>query len=195
MVDETFDLFDDDYYASLREGDVVHYDTGFGTYVRCVVVDKEYNGTRPSLKPVVLVGEWGHYDLPWRDECGRIHYPNFSKMIRHGEVFAPNPSSIFESPDYVGRSHRRVEESSLNNPLTLPEVSLEVLPMSLEERRKARLWKVCRIINRLSNRRNDPPTEVLRRIRGLLDVVERQVDLDHLIYDGMGENVRPHGGK
>tara|TARA_Y100000034_G_scaffold115043_1_gene151807 strand:- start:712 stop:1428 length:717 start_codon:yes stop_codon:yes gene_type:complete len=99
--DNMNDMRDDhaDFYATLKEGQILHYHGGFGEYTRCRVVLKD---GEPELLPIALVGEWKDYDLPsW--SCGEIHYGYHAEQIINGETMTPNYSNIYEAPDFHDR--------------------------------------------------------------------------------------------
>lgn len=126
----------DRFYNGLPLGQVVHYHNAFGAYIRCEVVmgtDKEGH-TRKVLLPKALVGNWSSGDLPHRRDG--IYYEGYhTKEIRHGNTFHPDCSTIFESPTFYRRG-------KADDPRQMPPISLGLPPMSPEEERSARLWRV-----------------------------------------------------
>lgn len=115
------------FYQSLKPGQIVHYDHGFGKeWVRCEVVDQQFQD-RPgkSIKPIALVGEWRKFDLPRRTNTGVVEYGHFGDMINKGEIFQPNVGSIYEGPTYVKRTPgidpRKMEAIDLSVPAMTPE--------------------------------------------------------------------------
>jgi len=76
----------DDFYASLKAGETVHYHNGFGEYVRCIVVAGEDG--KHALREAALVGEWSAYNL----KPDSYH----AKKIASGEPFKPSASNIYE---------------------------------------------------------------------------------------------------
>ena len=110
------------YYATLKPGQIVHYDNGFEQYVRCVVV---FIKNKTELKPIGLIGQWHAFDLPSRNTDGLIHLTYYPKMIAEGETFTPNATCIVESPMYTYRQER---EQVIKMPLidlTVPEMTQE----------------------------------------------------------------------
>jgi len=108
----------DNFYASLKPGQLVHYDNGFNNFVRCeVVATAEGN----KLKPLALVGKWTTHDLPrWQDN-GEAHFPHHPKRIREGELFAPNESNIYEANPKGKEDPRGLAPLSLELPERTPE--------------------------------------------------------------------------
>lgn len=84
---------------TLRQGDVVHYNHGFGAWVRCEVVEHplrqtasvDHDFTIPSLVPLAMVGpQW-----PRDHQSTRDHW---IQKIAVGEAFQPHASNVYESP-------------------------------------------------------------------------------------------------
>lgn len=109
----------DDFYNSLALGQIVHYDNGFGNFVRCEVVTVSappeslnpydlVNGSR-ALKEVALVGAWRDYDL----EANSHHM----RGVREGRVFRPHFSCIWENPQ--SGTHKRYPDPSALEPLAI----------------------------------------------------------------------------
>lgn len=86
----------EEYFASLPIGTIVHYDEGFGKFVRCVRVEGA-KGNR--LKPIALVGNWSEYDLPRRSADGSVRYSSGGRLMEPGFTFEPNYGSIWERYD------------------------------------------------------------------------------------------------
>lgn len=89
------------WYESLRPGQIVHYNNGFGEYVRSKVV-KGPSGQN-VLQPIALVGSWREHDLPHYTPHGvqlglLPHYP---AMIAEHATFRPNWANIYEAPAYA----------------------------------------------------------------------------------------------
>ena len=124
----------DGFYASLDEGDIVHYNNGFKNFVRCEVVfdaDEQKN----KLKPIALVGEWSNCDLPKRRADGEIYNGYHSQQIIDGSTFEPNAGCIFES----GTNHS-------DDPRSLTPIDLSVPAMTEEEEQEA---VRCQLIGRV----------------------------------------------
>lgn len=104
----------DEFFAGLEVGQDVHYDHGFGQWVRCEVVaydpsvhstnglNKDMVPGRIVLRPYALVGPaWQPRDLPgWfvRADGERIaRYCYHAGVIERGEVWRPDFACVFES--------------------------------------------------------------------------------------------------
>lgn len=154
-----------DFYASLKVGQTVHYDNGFGSYVRCEVVRGESvhsKGVEQNvLKPVALVGDWRPYDLPRRMPDGSVNYGYQVEKIRKGETMTPHESTIWESP----RCARRGAD-----PTGMQPISLEVPGMSGDEEQKAALWrKVARLRAIVNDHREQDPQAILDALKSSLE--------------------------
>lgn len=111
----------DNFYASLKVGQTVHYCNGFKQYEECVVVKKDGKNV---LMPVALKGEWQKWDLPQRLPDGLIHLGYHAKQIVNKETFTPNYSCILE---YDGCNYRK--DHSPEQVEKMPRIDLEVPPM------------------------------------------------------------------
>jgi len=117
------------FYASLKIGQIVHYNNSFSQYVRCEVVN--VNG-KNLLKPIGLVGQWPSYDLPRRNPDGSINYSYPVDLIVKGGTFEPNYGNIVESPNY------RVKEGyTASKVAALPLVDISVPEMTPEKKKAA----------------------------------------------------------
>ena len=154
------------FYASLKPGQIVHYHNSFNQYVRCAVVVE--NGEN-KLKPIALVGEWRDYDLPDRYPDGSIYFPYHVKQVLNGETFTPNDSCIFEAPGF----HR---DSKLD-PRKLEPISLEVPPMTEKEEELAKLWLKIGEIQEIS-KQNDSASSLAtdKHPQIILDEIKRILD-------------------
>jgi hypothetical protein len=145
-----------EFYASLRDGQVVHYDNGFGQYVRCeAVVDGD--GKR-ALKEVALVGAWREYDLPRRDVDGTVRLGYHAEGVAEGRTITPHISCIWES----GMGRRSGED-----PAGMAPLDLSVPDPTPDEEEVARLWrKVAEVRGLVSQQHGGiDPAEVLRAVR------------------------------
>lgn len=87
----------DEFYRNLPLGSIVHYDNGFGKFVRAERIEGE-RGKR--LRPIALVGNWDPaMDLPRRNVDGSITLHYYPEKIAKGEPFEPNSGSIWEAMD------------------------------------------------------------------------------------------------
>ena len=154
---DTFASDHDKFYASLKPGQIVHYNNGFDAFVRCVVVAKDGANV---LKPIALVGEWEGYDLPRRMRDGSI-YNNFNAdRIINGETMTPNSSNIYEG-GYKPRNGV--------DPSTLQPISLAVPPMTPEEAKEAALWsKVDRIHKATEYQHDGDNLKILAAVKAIL---------------------------
>lgn len=115
------------FYASLRPGQIIHYNNGFDNYVRCEAVMTTEG--QMKLKPICLVGAWSSHDLPYRRPDGSIYLGYYAKKISEGELFEPNVTCIWEA------HHNGAD------PTELTPIPLGVRPMTMRESVKALKWK------------------------------------------------------
>lgn len=162
------------YYESLRPGQIVHYDNGFGqSWVRCEVVkvtalDRLEGGN--ALKPIALVGEWKEWDVYRRSRNGSVHYGYCARQVLDGIVMRPTAGGIYESPRY-GRRHMKVTD-----PTSMKPVSLEAPPLSPDEQAKADLWSVLECAMKiLQDEEEDPRGAILRAYGALTAVATRTI--------------------
>lgn len=104
----------DEFFAGLEIGSDVHYDHGFGQWVRCEVVaynpdvhhvnglNRDMDTGRIVLRPYALVGPaWKPRDLPgWfvrADGEWIARYCYHAGVIERGEVWRPDYACVYES--------------------------------------------------------------------------------------------------
>jgi len=105
----------DDWWAQ-AEGTIVHYDNGFGDYVRGKIVTHE--GEKQML-PIALVGNWKSHDLVNRNTDGSLRYGYHAKRVINGEPFRPNASNMVEFPGHSlrgGGDPRKMSPIALTPP-------------------------------------------------------------------------------
>jgi hypothetical protein len=152
----------DRFYASLDEGDIVHYNNGFKNFVRCEVVfdaDEQKN----QLQPIALVGEWSNHDLPKRRANGEVYNGYYAQKIIDGETFEPNVTCIFEA----GTKGFVNDNRNHGDPRSLPPVDLSVPAMTEEEEQEAvRCQLIGRVQEIISEHGNTQ--EIINRISSML---------------------------
>jgi hypothetical protein len=156
----------EDFYDSLEEGQTVHYDHGFGAWVRCVAergTDSRTGEERMVLKPVALVGEWREYDLPKRDRDGEIRWGYQVEKIRNGDIMHPHESCLWESERGAKRQRGVVDPTGLD-PIDVSGPP----PMGKEEQERARLWRlVARVRDATATTLGDP-REKLEAVKAIV---------------------------
>lgn len=152
----------DAYYASLKPGQIVHYNNGLREFVRCEVVnDKGAN----KLKPIALVGEWRDYDLP---HYHPIRYeeviPYHVKGINEGNLFTPHYSNIFEAPC-------RYHQDGEYNPTNLPAIDLKLPPLTAHQVETRDLWREVENVGNFVRQppREMKPSEILEHVRSMVN--------------------------
>ena len=91
----------DAFISGLPLGAIVHYNNGFGQFIRCERVEGE-RGKR--LMPIALIGNWSDYDLPRRNVDGSVTLGYNAERIVNRDPFEPNYSSIWEAKDDKGKA-------------------------------------------------------------------------------------------
>lgn len=143
------------FYESLTEGQIVHYQNGFDNWVRCKAVRE---GNEMKLKPIALVGAWKKHDLPYRREDGSVYNGYYADKILKGETFKPNASNLFENG---------CEPRNGIGPNTLPPLSLELPPMTVEQENMAKLWQQVAEIQ--TTMEGNDPAEIIRKVKELVN--------------------------
>jgi hypothetical protein len=156
----------DDFYASLEEGQTVHYDHGFGAWVRCVAVrgtDSNTGEGRMVLKPLALVGDWREHDLPRRDRDGSVRWGYQVDKIREGTTMHPHESCLWESP----RGAKRLKGQA--DPALMDPIDISGPPeMGAEEQERARLWQLVALVREATATTLGDPREKLEAVRAIV---------------------------
>ena len=158
----------DRFYASLDEGDIVHYNNGFKNFVRCEVVfdaDEQKN----QLKPIALVGEWSNHDLPERRANGEIYNGYHAQKIIDGGTFEPNVTCIFEAgtKGFVNNNRNH------GDPRSLPPIDLSVPAMTAWEHSEAvRCQLIGRIQEIISEHNSENTQDIINRINGMIKAAD-----------------------
>lgn len=144
------------FYTSLKPNAIVHYDSGFGAYVRCRVVKE---GAETKLKPIALVGDWKPHSLPRRMKDGSVYNGYHVDQIIKGETFRPHASNLYEYP---------TNERKHANPAGMMPVNLNVPDMTEAEAAKADLWKKIDAIGEYCQGGDCEPETIIEAIRKIL---------------------------
>lgn len=149
----------EDYYESLRVGQIVHYHNSFGKFVRCRVTASK------DLQPIALVGKWKKSDLPRRFSNGRISKGYYAEKIEAGETMCPDPSNIYENPTFRDTHHHGGID-----PGKLYPISLELPGLSPEEEQRIGKVRTLEAIAAYATSRDaiEEPDAAFRAIRLLL---------------------------
>ncbi len=75
-------------------GATVHYHSGFGNFVRGVIVTEE---GEKKMRATALVGNWKPYDLPRVDAAGNLIEGYHVRQIRDSATMQPNFSNMVEA--------------------------------------------------------------------------------------------------
>lgn len=156
-------LFDkpQEFYDTLKVGDIVHYSNGFAQFVRCEVVgiagdmtvgSSELKAGDVALRPIALVGEvgrrqredgswvhgWASYDLPRYMPDGTVHYGYHVERVMKGDLMRPSASNLWEYPEFHDR--KRLLDAGID-PTKMKPISLDPPPMDAEMKRRVPLVK------------------------------------------------------
>lgn len=151
----------DKFYASLKEGDIVHYHNGFKSYVRCKV------DSNKELVPVALVGNWHRNDLPTRMLDGAIQYPYYSRKILEKEAFKPNALNVYENPDYAGKVVQ-------DDPAEMKEINLDLPEPTDQEKENHKLWcSIIKIKEELDNSytNKNEPKKIIDSLKKIIESI------------------------
>lgn len=145
------------FFENLKVGQIVHYNDGFGKYVRCKVVEGTHEKQfGKHLLPIHLVGDWEAYDLPKRLEDGSISYCYHADKIRNKELFHPNFSNIWE------------HSKKGKDPSTMPTIDISVPEMTPEQVEKARLFALVKQCQDILDLPNLSPRQRLENVAKLI---------------------------
>lgn len=92
----------DRWFATIEEGETLHYDYGHCCFVRCILVSDALHFSefaergKPFLMPLAIVGG------SWSPEqgCVPVNVERWRKSISSGQAFQPNAQFVYESPFY-----------------------------------------------------------------------------------------------
>lgn len=147
----------DNFYANLTLGTILHYHNVGDNWVRCEVVTDEKNNK--VLLPIALVGDWKSWDLPRRNRDGSVYYGYHAQQILDKKTFTPNNENIWECNNFEKRGYK--------NPQTMTPINFEPTPLTPEETRVADMWKKIFNIQEITQL-NKSPEEILNDIRNVL---------------------------
>lgn len=152
----------DNFYATLKPGDIVHYEDVF-VWLRCEVVP---DGNGVALKPIALVGnkrvevdgKWeGDYfevDLFTVSRTGQVTYMDRARMILDGHHLKPNVASIYECPARRKRPNEK-------DPRTLPVAPLHPEEFTPEQKRLHKQWADLEIVLGILQNQHSAPLSMM----------------------------------
>lgn len=149
----------DNFYNNLKVGQIVHYHNGFGSYVRCEVVEGK------KLKSVALLGNWHSHELPQRLPTGEILDTYWSKQIKEGELTKPNASNIWE---FYLTSKNKKPTNMTDDPTVMEPINLELPEMTQDQKRNAELWTTVNGVRNILNDHSGNPQEIIDSVIGFL---------------------------
>lgn len=104
------------FYSSLQPGSIIHYNFGFGAFVRCEVTKDR------QLLPIALVGNWNSTQLPQRRANGSIYLGYHAEQIEKKKPMKPHASNLYEFSSHLQKTQK--------NPHTLLPIDLSVPEMT-----------------------------------------------------------------
>lgn len=150
----------DSFYNSLKIGQIVHYHNGFGSYVRCQVVEGK------KLKSIALLGNWHSHELPRRLPTGEILETYWSKQIKQGELTQPNATNLWEF--YENNKNNKKPSTMSDDPTVMTPINLELPEMTDDQKRNAELWATVNGIRNILNDHSGNPQEIIDSVVGFL---------------------------
>jgi len=132
------------WWKTQEVGATVHYNNGFGSYVRGVIVIED---DEKKMRPTALVGKWAKHDLPRLDAAGNLHEGYHVRSIRDGETMQPNYSNMVEA---VGMRERDVANGFID-PRGQPAIDLTPPQLTVEQTEAARLAAIIETVQVLLN--------------------------------------------
>lgn len=125
----------DEFFASLKPGQIVHYCDGFSKFIRCEVVVED---GKNLCQPIALVGNFRPFDLPRRDALGNVYLDyHAKKIVNRTGAWQPNDSCVWESPtcskSYKQVDPREMEAHDLSVPDMTPEQELDAKAEQLRQ--------------------------------------------------------------
>ena len=148
----------EEYYRSLQLGEIVHYHSGHGRFVRCrVELDKR---GRKVLIPIELVGKWLKRDttvVQHRD--GSWNTPTYVDSIERREFILSHFSNIYESSAYA-KVHKGYKSPLRKKPCEIGRKTL-----SKKALKEVKYYKALEKIRRRVKKDTDDPKRMLRQVK------------------------------
>jgi hypothetical protein len=148
------------FYESLKVGQVLHYENFGNCWVRCEVV-KVDNGQ--ALQAIALVGFWPQHELATRSLDGTIHKGYYVEKIEGGIWFQPSESNVYEWKFPNGDPRWTLQGSG---PQDLQPLSWELPELTPAEQVRAEQWQRINGIRQLiADYKDAEPTALLKAIQ------------------------------
>jgi hypothetical protein len=145
----------ENFYNNLKVGQIVHYHNGFGSYVRCEVVEGK------KLKSVALLGSWDSHELPRRLPTGEILDTYWSKQIKEGELIKPNASNMWE---FYFTSKNMKPTNMIDDPTVMEHINLELPEMTQDQKLNADLWATVNGIRDIVDTSSNDPRQIINSV-------------------------------
>jgi hypothetical protein len=146
-------------------GTVLHYNNGFGDWIRGEVVDVD---GKKVMKPTALVGKWreSEYRPKYRAD-GELDVPYHVRSIRDSEGWRPDTGCVWEASDHQRKQYE--------DPTTMAPLDISIPELPKEQKEEAALWQKVNQVRDLLNLTNDAmkhdgktPKQLLSEIRGIV---------------------------
>ncbi len=134
-----------DWWKARKVGETVHYNNGFGSYVRGVIVIED---GEKKMRVTALVGKWSSHDLPRLDAAGNLFEGTYAQYVRDGVyTMQPNYSNMVEA---VGMRERDLDNGFID-PRGQPAIDLTLPQPSAEQTEAARYMAIIETVQALLN--------------------------------------------
>ena len=142
---------DDSFWDQTPIGDILHYCYSRDQFIRGIVMimSEGMEQGKKGIRPIALVGNWKKNEQVSRYRDGTPKLSYHAGMILNptaGSVFRPAIENIYEYPKFSSNKHSI-------DPTKMPALDLCLPPMSEEEQKDAKHYKLAKWINnRLSGK-------------------------------------------
>jgi len=162
----------EDFWSTIKLGQILHYHNGFGEYVRCEVIvgrpgdnsisGGDYEGLL-CMQPIALIGNWERDKPVRRTLWGDVQYNyHAKKIIENTGAWRANESCIFEYAGFKQPQHPKAPA----DPRTCKPLSLTPPSLTATETQSA---ADCKTRNEVASRLRDGFTpEILQEAATML---------------------------
>lgn len=118
------------WWDNQKVGTVLHYNNGFGDWVRGEVVEKD---GEKQLKATALVGNWREGVKPTRQVGGSLTIPYHTRQVLDGASWQPDIGCIWEASE---NQRKRYDDPTQMEPL-----DLSIPEKTNDDEKEAELWE------------------------------------------------------
>lgn len=152
---------DREFYASLKLGQIIHYDSNFHRFIRCEVVHQ--NGEN-RLKPIALVGDWPKEKLPHYTPEGELTMGD-ADMLANEQTITPHIIFLYEYPGYGYR------DKDLPEPQTLQPIEIVIPKMTERQTKDAVFYRAVRDVREILGTKDAAPRALLVKAKKAIEEV------------------------